>query len=59
MILADIAPARTAAPPAGPPLIPSRPSAPSAVIDVQPIEREPPVFTVVVFRGQERLLHHA
>jgi FtsP/CotA-like multicopper oxidase with cupredoxin domain len=47
MILADIAPARTAAPPAGPAVIPSRPSPASAVIDVQPIEREPPVFTVV------------
>jgi suppressor of ftsI len=47
MILADIAATKTAAPPAAPAAIPARPSPASAPLDLQPIEREPPVFTVV------------
>jgi FtsP/CotA-like multicopper oxidase with cupredoxin domain len=47
MVLADIASATRAAPPPGPAVIPSRPSRASAPVDVQSLEREPPVFTAV------------
>jgi FtsP/CotA-like multicopper oxidase with cupredoxin domain len=47
MVLADIASAKTAPPREAAASIPSRPSPTSALVDLQPIEREPPVFTVV------------
>jgi FtsP/CotA-like multicopper oxidase with cupredoxin domain len=47
MVLADIASAKTAAPPAAAAAIPSRPSPASVPVDVQAIEGKPPAFTLV------------
>jgi len=47
MVLADIASAKTVAPPPAPAAIVSRPSPTPVLVDVKPIERNPPAFTAV------------
>ncbi|MCU1384463.1 MAG: multicopper oxidase type 2 [Acidobacteria bacterium] len=47
MVLADIATAKGAATPATSATVVSRPAPPSRLIDAQPLEREPPAFTLV------------